>query len=321
MGVKDLNSYLSKNCKDGIIKCNLSNLKNKTIVIDIFIYIYMFMANDNVYESIFNMCFKFKKYNITPIFVFDGKTPKEKLEEVKSRKVKKLKAKEEYDNLSIKLDEMKQKGSYINDDYNHIKNKMRRLKRSFVKITDDIISNTKTLISACGFNYIQAPFEADPICAKIVKDNMAYAVMSEDMDYFVYGCDKIIRYFSVIKETYVEYDYKTILSSIDISDEIFKQICILSGTDYKGEKFSIDNNIKYYRENKESIDLNKSDKYYYFKERSLEDTSSLINVYEQFNIDDVEINDIDKNVIRFTFSWYNQFDIMKILIHEGFVMV
>ena len=35
--------------------------------------------------------------------------------------------------------------------------------------------------------------EADELCAKLVIKRYAYACLSEDMDLFVYGCNKIMR--------------------------------------------------------------------------------------------------------------------------------
>ena len=60
--------------------------------------------------------------------------------------------------------------------------------------------------------------------------------MSEDMDMFVYGCPKVLRYLSLLKSTVVIYDLKGILRTLKLTHNNFKQICVLSGTDYNNNE-------------------------------------------------------------------------------------
>ena len=78
MGIKCLNKYLNLNIYSGIKHISLGNLKNKTIAIDISIYLYEFNIDNKLILNFTKMIETFKKYNITPIFVFDGPPPKEK---------------------------------------------------------------------------------------------------------------------------------------------------------------------------------------------------------------------------------------------------
>ena len=52
------------------------------------------------------------------------------------------------------------------------------------------------------------------------------------MDMFVYGCTKVIRYISLLNHTVVIYDVKGILNTLQMSQNDFREICVLSGTDY-----------------------------------------------------------------------------------------
>ena len=56
-------------------------------------------------ENFYVMCSLFKKYNITPIFVFDGKPPVEKQKELENRKKERYIAKQKYEDLLNKLPE------------------------------------------------------------------------------------------------------------------------------------------------------------------------------------------------------------------------
>ena len=87
MGVKELNQYLLKHCSNKAIKkTHFTELQRKTVVIDISIYIYKFMTEDNLMENLYTFLSIFKYYIITPIFIFDGKPPAEKLALLKKRR-------------------------------------------------------------------------------------------------------------------------------------------------------------------------------------------------------------------------------------------
>ena len=59
-----------------------------------------------------------------------------------------------------------------------------------------------------------------------------WACLSEDMDMFVYGCPRVIRYLSLLNHTFVMYNMKGILTELGITQKELREICILSGTDY-----------------------------------------------------------------------------------------
>ena len=92
------------------------------------------------------------------------------------------------------------------------------------------INKVKELFDVYAVNYITADGEADKLCAKLVQK--ITSCLSEDMDLFVYGCNRVLRYISIINCTLIYYDIKKILNELENSILQFKQICILSGTDY-----------------------------------------------------------------------------------------
>lgn len=100
MGIKYLNKFLLNNCsKNSIKKVSFSFFSGKTIVIDTSIYIYKFVGEDSLIENMYLLISIFKKYNITPLFVFDGKPPIEKKELLIYRKNKKQDAEDEYNEI------------------------------------------------------------------------------------------------------------------------------------------------------------------------------------------------------------------------------
>jgi 5'-3' exonuclease len=105
MGIKQLNRYIMGQCqKSSICKTNMEILRNKTIVIDTSIYMYKYHAQNSLIENFYLMLSIFHKYNITPIFIFDGKPPVEKYELLKRRKEEKQEAEQRFTELQSQME-------------------------------------------------------------------------------------------------------------------------------------------------------------------------------------------------------------------------
>ena len=225
MGIKHLNKYLRVECAKSITCMDMKELANKTIVIDISIYMYKYQTDGTLIENIYLMLSLFKYYSIIPIFIFDGKPPIEKRELLRQRYNDKVVAEAEYNRLCALLEqESLDKGDIVSE--------MELLKKKIIYLTKKQISNVKTLIHAFGATYYDAPNEADELCALFVLKNKAWACMSEDMDMFVYGVPRVIRYFSLLNHTIVLYNTSSILQELKMTQKEFSEVCILSGTDY-----------------------------------------------------------------------------------------
>ena len=86
MGIKSLNNIIINFTKNGEKKVHLSKFKGLRFAVDTNVYLYKYLyGNSNHIDGLFFMINKFKKFDITPIFIFDGKHPKEKSEKIKSR--------------------------------------------------------------------------------------------------------------------------------------------------------------------------------------------------------------------------------------------
>lgn len=234
MGIKLLNTFIKTKCKNNnsISKVHLCQLKGKKIAVDTSIYMYRYLSENSLIENFYTLCSIFYKYEIIPIFVFDGKPPIEKQEEITQRKDDKKNAKETFKKLEIEYN-----NTTDNDKKKELKNKMNLLKKQFVKLTKQHTDEVKLLIEYFGMTYITAISEADTTCAYLELTAEVDAILSEDMDLFAYGCSKIMRYFSLINHNCLMYNIPEILKDIGISKEYFKQLCYVSGNDYlKSEK-------------------------------------------------------------------------------------
>lgn len=229
MGIRYLNNYLRDNCSKSIRIMNMSEIKGKKIAVDISIYLYKYEADNVLLENMYLMLAIFRHYNVIPIFIFDGKPPPEKKELLLKRKTDKKEAQQEYNGLKKCLEN---NTDYDDAEKQDIVNAMDQLKKQFVYINREKIELVKSLIRAYGATYYDAPGEADELCALLVLKKIVWACLSEDMDLFVYGCTRVLRYFSLINHNVVLYYMTGILDELDMTQSNFKDICILSGTDY-----------------------------------------------------------------------------------------
>lgn len=232
MGIKLLNKFLKENCKssNSIRAIHMSDLHGKTIVVDVSIYLYKYESDNTLIESIYTMISIFRHYHVTPIFIFDGVAPTEKKELIELRLQKKRDAQNEY----YKLKEMS-RGSCVNaTEKNDIEEQMNALKKKFVYMNKIKINKIKHLIDCYGMTYFDAVGEADQLCAWLVINKLAWACLSDDTDLFVYGCNRVLRYFSLINHSSLLYDYDNILNELKVDHDAFKEICVLSGSDYCG---------------------------------------------------------------------------------------
>lgn len=271
MGIKNLNRFLQSNCQPAIRQITLWELKGKTIAIDALIYMYRFKADGGLIEGIYQMVSLIQYYGVTPMFVFDGKPPPEKEETLRRRREEKAAAEREYNKAQKRLRELK---TDENADTSDLEAEIDTLRRKFVRITGKDLADVKMLLTAMGASYYESDGESDGICARLVHKKVAYACLSEDMDMFVYGCGRVLRYLSLLKATVVMYDLNAILKILGISFSDFKSICVLAGTDYS-EQSGI------------SYDLNRALKTYSKYSRSNEtiDFYDWIELWSKDNID------------------------------------
>mgnify|MGYP002854640800 CR=1 FL=1 len=201
-----------------ISKKHFKNLYGKKIAVDTNIYMYKFIENNELIENFYFMIALFQYYNIKPIFIFDGKIDKEKIETINRRKEQKFIAEEKYNKLLL--------------EYNPNCEHMIELKKQFTRVPRNMFSEVKTLITLMGETYIDAPCEADELCSWLVISNQVYGCLSEDTDMFAYGCPRILRYISFMSNQVVLYDLPHILNILHISQKVLTQLCVLTGTDY-----------------------------------------------------------------------------------------
>lgn len=246
MGIRYLNHYLKKYCPNSIQCLSLADLNGKRLAIDASIYLHRYEAEGALMENMYLMLSLFRHYGIVPIFVFDGKSPEEKKAVLQKRKQEREIAHLEYHRLTMQLTQCEGVGDEegvvgVGDEEEKKKKKesiqlaMEQLKPQLAQLGKTKIAKVKRLLRAFGTTYIEAKEEADEVCASLVINKNAWACLSDDTDMFVYGCPRVLRYFNLLNHTVVLYYTKGILQELGMSQAEFRQICVLSGTDYNPE--------------------------------------------------------------------------------------
>jgi len=229
MGIKNLTKLLQRFAPNSIKYIDISSLSNKTFAIDANLMIYKslyairksmgkdIIRKDKSITHIYTMFFKlvgFKRHNINPIFVFDGIPQRIKHKSLTKRKKQWKIMNEKF--INAKTDEEKKRYFYGS-------------KGVTQKEYDDI----KKLILLFGFQYIDAPEEADAQCAILNKTKKVHGVITDDLDVLLFGGVNIIKDFTVATKKKMKLiNINEVLKGLKITFDQFVELSILLGTDY-----------------------------------------------------------------------------------------
>ena len=175
----------------------------------------------------FFMINKFKKFNINPIFVFDGKPPEEKKNTIENRKLLKNKLQERLMNLKAKLTL-----TDIENDYSKLEEEIKNIEKRIIYVNKNVIKKTKLLFNLMGITYINADTEAEHYCSKLCRLNLVDGVVSEDMDTIACGSKLVLRNFTNRDDFVEAYFLDQILYDMELNYDEFVDLCILLGNDY-----------------------------------------------------------------------------------------
>lgn len=221
----------------------LKNLKGKTIAIDAFNTLYQFLTTirqadgtplmnskgkiTSHISGLFYRNIHLLQEGIKPIYVFDGEPPELKQKEIEERKKAKEIAQE-------KFDKAEERGDIA---------EMKKYSGRTVKMTSEIISESKKLLEVMGIPVIQAKSEGEAEAALLAKSNLTWASASQDYDSILYGTPRLIRNLTLSRkrktsaglfvDTKIELiEFEDVLNKLQIDQEQLICLAILVGTDY-----------------------------------------------------------------------------------------
>lgn len=228
MGIKNLMQIIKRYSPNAIEYHKIHEYENKVIGIDanLMIYKMIFAIRLNGYDllnkdiivtHIHSLLLKLRgliKYNITPVFVFDGMHPKIKSQVIEQRK--------EFHNF------MQQK--YYKAITQDEKKKYYFMKS---KITFEEIKECMEIIKMFGFTIVESPEEADSQLAELIKHDKVDYIVTDDMDILVFGGNKILKNFTVSdKKKIQEINLDKIKKEIQLDQSQIIDLAILLGCDY-----------------------------------------------------------------------------------------
>jgi flap endonuclease-1 len=265
MGVANLNQLLKKKCPKDIHPIFLQkDVKNTVIGIDASIYLYKNVSvsnkknNNNYYIHLFvKQIMDFIEHNNTPIYVFDGKPPEAKQDELLRRQQKREKTKEdirvqeeEIEQTRDTIKELRKKTRVQKDDMDLLaqisnlvselqkqKNKLKAKRDSNVRVTANHRANLKKILDIFGLPYVQVDVgESDPFLAQMCKEGLVECVLSDDMDFLALQCPVLMKRNNNRDEDRLtaidKYVYDDVVKSLGLTTDEFIDLCILCGCDY-----------------------------------------------------------------------------------------
>lgn len=239
MGIKDLKLLIKKYCPNTITNLSYEDLRNSKIAIDTSIYLYKFKyGGNNFLLNFIKQIHKFKEFDITPIYVFDGKPPLEKKEVIHNRKEIKRKKYERREEIQKKLIEYKNivkdtndKKTLYEENTKILQDELKKLNLTIISIEKGDIETLKELFTILNIQFIEANTEAEIVCAQLCKENKVDLCLSDDTDVLANGSILVTGY-NLKKNMLIKYDYPKILKELNLTNKEFVDLCILCGCDY-----------------------------------------------------------------------------------------
>mmetsp|Transcript_10268 Transcript_10268/g.14086 ORF Transcript_10268/g.14086 Transcript_10268/m.14086 type:complete len:389 (-) Transcript_10268:158-1324(-) len=235
MGIHQLSKLLGDQAPHSMKETEMKNLFGRKIAVDASMSLYQFLIAvrpDSVntltdesgettshLQGLFHRTIRMMSHGLKPCFVFDGKPPVLKTDELEKRNKKREEAEE------------KKKEAVQTEDAESLA----KFNKRTVKVTKKHNEEAKKLLRLMGVPVIEAPCEAEATCAAMAKAGLVYATGSEDMDALTFGTPVLIRHltFSEARKMPIkEIHLQEALNEMGFTMDQFTDLCILLGCDY-----------------------------------------------------------------------------------------
>ena len=221
---------------------DFSELKGKTLAVDAFNALYQFLTSirqpdgtplmdsqrriTSHLSGLFYRNMALIHEGIKLVYVFDGEYSPLKGKTQAQRQEAKDEAQEKY-REAVEAEDV---------------DAMAKYSRGFVRLTSEMIIESKALLEALGIAVMQAPGEGEMQCAELVKSGQAWAVASQDYDALAVGAPRLIQNVTLSKTRktasgviYIApemIEYGKVLNELGINGDQFICLGILVGTDF-----------------------------------------------------------------------------------------
>jgi flap endonuclease-1 len=237
MGVHKLATSINNNAPRAYKpRADLNPYRGQRFAIDTSIFMYRYCAGGlDPVDAFCDQVSVLRKYNITPLYVFDGTTSKCKQPEAYKRKVLKNKRITELQDceehvLSVHNTTTAQcPVDFIQNVANAdiiLANK-RRICRAYP--TKENYCNVEMKLIDLGIKVYHATHDAEKMCACLTISGDADVVVTDDMDALPYGARRVLT--GLFTPSMGEYILADVLDGFGFTMPMFVDFCILCGTD------------------------------------------------------------------------------------------
>ncbi|BBN19644.1 flap endonuclease-1 [Marchantia polymorpha subsp. ruderalis] len=235
MGIKGLTKLLADNAPSCMKETKFEGYFGRKIAIDASMSIYQFLivvgrtgsdmltneAGDvtSHLQGMFTRTIRILEAGIKPVYVFDGKPPDLKKEELAKRYARR-------DDAAQGLVEAVEAGDQVD---------IEKFSKRTVKVTKQHNEDCRKLLRLMGVPVVEAPSEAEAECAALCKADKVFAVASEDMDSLTFGSPVFLRHLMepvARKLPVMEFSTAKVLEGLELTMDQFIDMCILCGCDY-----------------------------------------------------------------------------------------
>jgi len=259
MGIKNLLQFLHDKSPSVFEYVPLDIYSDTTIAIDIMIYLYKYKhyyrgSWINGFVSLFACLLKAR---ITPLCVFDGRAPVEKIAVRTERRERKRKTESRLCDITTIWDDFSKTADMDNVPsvliaiYNRRVRKLKRvsspslidltsavtteleyLKNTLVSVSHNDMHTLRQYLESISVKYVTANGEAEELCAQMCVQGDVKAVMSHDSDVLAYNTPDIIQDIDIHTGVCTRICIANVLNALELSYEQFLDFCIMCGTDY-----------------------------------------------------------------------------------------
>ncbi len=238
MGIKGLKTLIKKYAPHAFSPINLNQLHNKTVCIDssILMYKYRYLYDQDNFHILgfITKTLELLDLGIKPIFVFDGKPPKEKQHVLNKRK-------EQNEKRKTELKQLKEQVKYVPEEFIDSDNdspdnetkviyrKIKALEKNVKTVTRQHSLEVMDFLKSIGIPFFHVDQEAEKSCVFLQMNGYADYIMTEDTDSLTFGASNVL--FSK-KNEYTLCELDKVLGGMEIEYHQFVDLCILCGCDY-----------------------------------------------------------------------------------------
>jgi 5'-3' exonuclease len=233
MGIRGLTGWIRWVMGEQSRQVDWSMWKGKKIGVDILGFLYKAKAQH--YSPLLylaKMIIAFKKYDIIPVPIFDGKPPDEKRDALKQRSALRIESESKKQILMNDIEHV----TMTDEQRNVVVTALKTLELNASYLTSDERDEAKQLFYAAGIIPLNATGEADNVLAYFSKRGYLDAVISNDLDLLARGVKTLL-----VPENYAlpgdtcgwhSYVLPDILKKASITYPQFVDMCVLMGCDY-----------------------------------------------------------------------------------------